>query len=407
MIIASVVLPSPGGPESSTWSGGAAAARGRPRAPAPSCSRTRCWPTNSSRLRGRSAASTARSSPSAAASTSAPARSTYAVLRPRRSSADSSPAHALLSVAQGGAQQPGARRAPRPSSASGATASTASSASLADQPSPTSAGVHLVAPGVAAGGGRAAAGPPAPTGRAEPVLELEDDPLRRPSGRCRGPWSASRRPRRRPRGAASSGACTASIAWASLGPTPLAVCSSSKHGLLVVVERSRRGSASPRGRPCWSAAWPARRRAAWRGCRACTCTLQADAADLDARRWSSVDGGDRAADEGDHRALLPAGRVRRRPPRRCGPGRRRARCGRWPARARRRRRPACGGASSRSSRVTIAADLGLVGPAAAGDGGLDLARACAGRPGGRAGRPPAARRRWPARCPSPCGRCAG
>ncbi len=66
MIIASVVLPSPGGPESSTWSG----ARPRWRAASstrPSCSRTRCWPTTSSRVLGRSAASTARSSPSASA----------------------------------------------------------------------------------------------------------------------------------------------------------------------------------------------------------------------------------------------------------------------------------------------------------------------------------------------------
>ena len=51
MIIASVVLPSPGGPDSSTWSG----ARPRRRAASstrPSCSRTRSWPMTSSRLRG-------------------------------------------------------------------------------------------------------------------------------------------------------------------------------------------------------------------------------------------------------------------------------------------------------------------------------------------------------------------
>ena len=66
MIIASVVLPSPGGPESRTWS----EARPRRRAASstsPSCSRTRRWPITSSRVRGRSAASTARSSPSASA----------------------------------------------------------------------------------------------------------------------------------------------------------------------------------------------------------------------------------------------------------------------------------------------------------------------------------------------------
>src|SRR5688572_16726849 len=64
MIIASVVLPSPGGPESSTWSG----ALPRPRAASStseSWSRTTRWPTNSSSRRGRSAASAARSRSSA------------------------------------------------------------------------------------------------------------------------------------------------------------------------------------------------------------------------------------------------------------------------------------------------------------------------------------------------------
>src|SRR4051812_12021677 len=60
-IIAIVVLPSPGGPDSRMWSGG------RPRRRAPSrmresCSRTRSCPMNSSRLRGRRAASITRSS---------------------------------------------------------------------------------------------------------------------------------------------------------------------------------------------------------------------------------------------------------------------------------------------------------------------------------------------------------
>ena len=61
MIIASEVLPSPGAPDSSTWSGG------RPRcwalsSSSDSCSRTRSWPMNSASRRGRSAASTCRSS---------------------------------------------------------------------------------------------------------------------------------------------------------------------------------------------------------------------------------------------------------------------------------------------------------------------------------------------------------
>ena len=59
-----------------------------------------------------------------------------------------------------------------------ATRSTASSASLADQPRPTQGLVDLVAPrprapGPADGGAERRRR----TGRAEPVLELEDDPL--------------------------------------------------------------------------------------------------------------------------------------------------------------------------------------------------------------------------------------
>ena len=45
------------------------------------------------------------------------------------------------------------------------------------------------------------------------------------------------------------------------------------------------------------------------------------------------------------------------------------------------------------------ADLGLVGPAAAGDGGLDLARRVQRDRHARAGRPRPARCRWPGRCP--------
>ena len=47
--------------------------------------------------------------------------------------------------------------------------------------------VDLVAPGVDVRAGRRCGGV-APTGRAEPVAELEDDPLGAPSGRCRAPW---------------------------------------------------------------------------------------------------------------------------------------------------------------------------------------------------------------------------
>src|SRR4051812_9290374 len=64
MIIASVVLPSPGEPDSSTWSGGRLRARAAS-STSESCSRTRSCPTNSSSRLGRSAASTTSSSPSA------------------------------------------------------------------------------------------------------------------------------------------------------------------------------------------------------------------------------------------------------------------------------------------------------------------------------------------------------
>ncbi len=78
MIIASVVLPSPGGPDSSTWSGGP------PRCTAAcstsdSWSRTTRWPTNSSSRLGRSAASAARST------SSAPGRTSRSVVTPASS----------------------------------------------------------------------------------------------------------------------------------------------------------------------------------------------------------------------------------------------------------------------------------------------------------------------------------
>lgn len=78
MIIASVVLPSPGGPESSTWSGAfcLAFAASRTRE---SCSRTCGWPMKSARPFGRSAASASRSAvsarPETSLSCSAPVRS--------------------------------------------------------------------------------------------------------------------------------------------------------------------------------------------------------------------------------------------------------------------------------------------------------------------------------------------
>ena len=87
-IIAIVVLPRPGGPASSTWSGG------RPRRSAlckisDSCSRTRAWPVNSVSRLGRSALSIMRSSASASADTIA---SVSRSIRPRRAASSASSA---------------------------------------------------------------------------------------------------------------------------------------------------------------------------------------------------------------------------------------------------------------------------------------------------------------------------
>src|SRR5512132_797130 len=60
-IAARLVLPRPGGPENSRWSGGSPRRRADS-STTPSCSRTRAWPTNSSSRRGRRLPSPARSS---------------------------------------------------------------------------------------------------------------------------------------------------------------------------------------------------------------------------------------------------------------------------------------------------------------------------------------------------------
>ena len=121
-IIAIVVLPRPGGPASSTWSGGRPRRRALVRI-SDSCSRTRAWPVNSVSRLGRSAVSMARSSASASGDTMSPPPWTR-----RASSASSawrrvsSPVIALLpaQLAQGGPQH--------------SSAAMAWSASLAGQP---------------------------------------------------------------------------------------------------------------------------------------------------------------------------------------------------------------------------------------------------------------------------------
>src|SRR6476661_6626819 len=166
MIMASVVLPRPGGPESSTWSG----ARPRRRAASstsPSWARTRDCPTTSSRVRGRRAASTARSSPSASAAVSE--RRCCSSAAPRWSSYTGS---GLAQGAEGGAQQ-----GRHVGDVTGLGRDRVDGLlGVARRPAqPHQPLVHLVTPRCRSDG----SGTRAPTTDrgAEPVLELEDDPL--------------------------------------------------------------------------------------------------------------------------------------------------------------------------------------------------------------------------------------
>ena len=217
----------------------------------------------------------------------------------------------------------------------------------------------------------------------------------------------------------ASGACTASIAWASRGPTPVDRLQQLEHGPLVVVgeaEQRQRVLAHDQGR--WRAG-PARRAAARRGCPGCTWTRQADPADLDdgrVRRRGRRPGRGRTRSSAPPaastaracaRCAAPGRRGCRALRRPAGRSRRRARGGRWRARARRRRRPGSGACGQPQQPGHHRADLGLVGAAVAGDGGLDLARGVQGD--GEPARAAAQRwrPRWPGRCPSRCARCAG
>ena len=133
MIMARVVLPSPGGPESSTWSG----ARPRRRAASstsPSWSRTRSWPMTSSRVRGRSAASTARSSPSASA---AVRRAGGGRPRRRRARPSCRSVHAVRPCSGCGGRRAAGRRRRGRHRPRARPRRRPCSASLADQPRPT------------------------------------------------------------------------------------------------------------------------------------------------------------------------------------------------------------------------------------------------------------------------------
>ena len=101
---------------------------------------------------------------------------------------------------------------------------------------PDQGGMDLGLPatgGSAGGGAGPAASAPMP---GQPSLSLSSRTMRwAPFGRCRAPGSARRGPRSPRSGAARPGVSAASIAWASRGPTPLTVCTSSKTCALVVV----------------------------------------------------------------------------------------------------------------------------------------------------------------------------
>src|SRR4051794_40604477 len=208
MIIASVVLPSPGGPDSSTWSG----ARCRPRAAcstSSSCSLTRRCPPNSASVCGRSADSILRSSRStASADTSGRTLSSigYALESTRRAARSRSGTDGLGL-----------------SAASGATAVTASSASRADQPSPTRPACTCSRHASCGCSGR-----PVTVLDGAPILSFSSSTIRwAPFLPMPGTFTSTARSSVATAWRNWSGLSTASAACASLGPTPDAVCSNS------------------------------------------------------------------------------------------------------------------------------------------------------------------------------------
>ena len=251
MIIASVVLPRPGGPDISTWSGV------RPRATAASsisdsCSRTRSWPMSSSRVRGRSAASNARSSGVALARSTESGVDVEVEVVVHRQAFESVRRAARSRVGTSGSA---------PGSASAATVSTARSASRADQPRPCRASRTW---------SRQPAAPltTAVDRRADPVLELDDDPLRALAadaghGGERGVVLAGDRlaePVGRQHGEHRLRHLRADTAG---GLDAARTCRARRR------RRSRTASGSPRGRPWTWRAGPRRRGAGRRACRAC------------------------------------------------------------------------------------------------------------------------------------------
>ena len=284
-MFARVVLPRPGGPDSRMWSGGVP----RPIAPlssSSSWSRTRCWAMKSASRRGRTLASASSSSSSASGETrSSPDRTSRRLI-------GCGPA-----AGSPGAAAP-APAAPRRRSVS-ATAATAWSACAADQPSastPWRTCSCQAPPSTPAGApsGRSATGPirsrSSRTSRSAPFLPMPGTRVRA----ARSPPAMARR--------TASGWCTASTAWASRGPTPLAVWSSSNSCFSSSSAKPYRVSESSRTIRLVAsrASAPALQPGEGAG-RALD--LQADPADLDHGAVRG-DRGDHAAHAGDHRRLL-------------------------------------------------------------------------------------------------------
>ena len=234
-----------------------------------------------------------------------------------------------------------------------------------------------------------------PGRRAEPVLELEHDALGALAADAGHQHQRDRGPRWRPRAAARRGRARRASPARAAGRRR-SRSAAARRPRARRRRRSRTASASPRGR---SATVAQLRRLAERS-PASVPGVHCTASPTPPTSTTAASGAS-AATRPATKAIIG------RPPRRCcgrrprpaGPGPRRARRGRSPAPSASAASAGLGVASSRSSRVTIAADLRLVGPAAAGDRGLDLARRVQRDRAGRVARPRRSRPRWPGRCP--------
>ena len=132
---------------------------------------------------------------------------------------------------------------------------------------PTRRGVQLVAPGRRPAAAALAGCGAAPCRRA-PSRSLSSSTIRcAPLRPMPGTWVSAARSSVATARRSASGACTASMACASRGPTPLAVCSDLEDGPLVVVGEAEQRQRVLADDQATSAAGPARRAAARRASR--------------------------------------------------------------------------------------------------------------------------------------------